>query len=268
VRFRPLASIEALAGAEDVYWGLLKAIQMLPDGAGQPPARLLEIGAGLGYTTYCLRQSGLDVTGYDLSELATRSAAEAFGNYYASGSFQDFFCRNEHQFDAVFLTEVIEHFPDPKAIIVSLSGLLKPRGHIILTTPNRLAHSSSVVWAVTEPPVHCWWLAPASIKKLAEAAGMEAAFVDFGAIGRTVAPGQLKGPSLPGAVLTSNWQYNDMYFDHHGSSAWREYARLLVRMLVRRGRSRIPARMVDLEAASRRPSLCMCAVLSRPSSST
>jgi 2-polyprenyl-3-methyl-5-hydroxy-6-metoxy-1,4-benzoquinol methylase len=41
-------------------------------------------------------------------------------------------------FDAVLSSEAIEHTPDPDAAVVELYRVLKPGGHLVLSTPNRL----------------------------------------------------------------------------------------------------------------------------------
>ena len=53
---------------------------------------------------------------------------------------------NNNEFETILSFETIEHLPNPKIFIKELYRLLKPKGHLVLTTPN-------VLWE----PVH--WLA-------------------------------------------------------------------------------------------------------------
>ncbi len=46
----------------------------------------------------------------------------------------------DNYFDVVFSSEVIEHTPDPLAAIAQFHRMLKPGGHLILSTPNRAWH--------------------------------------------------------------------------------------------------------------------------------
>jgi len=95
--------------------------------------RVLDIGCGGGILAEALAQRGAGVTGIDMAEQSLKvarlhlhesdleidyqlSTAEAFADQHAAG------------FDVVTCLEMLEHVPDPAAIIDAAVRLLKPGG--------------------------------------------------------------------------------------------------------------------------------------------
>lgn len=166
-----------LAGAEDVYWGVAQAFRRI--GAAERGARCLEVGSGLGYLTYALSKSGVDIRGLDLSDVAVQNARRRFGDLYESGDVFRYAEKHAGSFDVVLLTEVIEHVDDPVEFLGALRRLVRPGGAVILTTPNKTFFPAKVVWVSTPPPVHCWWFGEDTVEWMARRHGLEASFVDF-----------------------------------------------------------------------------------------
>lgn len=69
--------------------------------------------------------------------------------------------------DAVLCTQVLEHVPDPSALLREAARVLRRDGKIHLTVP--------FVWELHELPFDFWRFTPASIERLLTSAG----FVDF-----------------------------------------------------------------------------------------
>jgi SAM-dependent methyltransferase len=77
---------------------------------------------------------------------------------------------SEHTFDAVTLSHVIEHVPDPLGLLVEVRRILKPGARIVLTTPNSrsLGHQKfREFWFGLDPPRHLQIFTPASLQELA-----------------------------------------------------------------------------------------------------
>lgn len=135
-------------------------------------ASVLEIGSGLGYTTYALRKSGYEnAWGCDLSVEAVNKSIETFGNYYLLPE-----AAYARKYDFVFATEVIEHCPDPQAFLEQCLGLLKDGGMLLVTTPRSTVPALKMqnlnnMWISDPPPVHLWCLTPNSLSQILEAAG-------------------------------------------------------------------------------------------------
>jgi len=102
-----------------------------------PGARVLDIAAAQGNFTLALAEMGFEVTWNDLREdLAgyVRLKYERGGVHFAPGNvFEGDF---PEPFDALLATEIIEHVAHPDEFLSKLSGLVRPGGYIILTTPN------------------------------------------------------------------------------------------------------------------------------------
>ena len=102
-----------------------------------PGARVLDIAAAQGNFSLRLAELGYRVTWNDLrSELAayTRLKHEHGEIQYAPGNVFDL--RFEAPFDAVLITEIIEHVAHPDDFLRQVAQLVRPGGHVIMTTPN------------------------------------------------------------------------------------------------------------------------------------
>ena len=117
--------------------------------AGADPAtavfRVLDAGCGSGYGAAQL--AGLDpalqVVGIDLSEEALAYARPRYGGpnlHFAHGDclaleFAD------GEFDLVVAFEVLEHLTEPAAFLQQALRVLRPSGHLVVSTPNRRYYS-------------------------------------------------------------------------------------------------------------------------------
>ena len=167
-----------LASRNRTYWSVCYALRKMVSSVKESPV-IFEIGSGLGYLTYALRQAGYNATGLDISEEAVKKAQSDFGDNYVCADVVEYAREHVKEVDIVVLTEVIEHIEDPIAFLESLLLLLKDGGSIILTTPNKSYASSSIVWATDRPPVHCWWFSEESIVFIAKRLCLSVEFVDF-----------------------------------------------------------------------------------------
>lgn len=163
-----------LTASEDMYWAVGQALRSLPRGA-----RVLEVGSGLGYLTYALRSAGYDACGVDLSAEAVEAATRSFGPHYRVEDALAPTNPNEEPWDAVVLTEVLEHLDDPSGFLAGLRPRLKPNGILVVTTPNRSYAPEWTVWATELPPVHRTWISESGALQLAERTGYRAKTIDF-----------------------------------------------------------------------------------------
>jgi SAM-dependent methyltransferase len=104
---------------------------------GKDPARVLDIGCGAGYLLGCLEDwYDATVVGGDLNsghvEFASNSAPRSSLAQF-DGQRLPF---EASSFDLVFAMQVVEHVPDPDALLAEVARVTTPEGLFVATTPN------------------------------------------------------------------------------------------------------------------------------------
>lgn len=100
----------------------------------KPGERAIDLGAGSGALAMRMQQLGWDVTGADMN-VAGFKAPLSFVPVDLND--RDFSRElGEGQFAMVTAVEVIEHVEAPIALLRNGRRLLKPGGHMVITTPN------------------------------------------------------------------------------------------------------------------------------------
>lgn len=179
-----------LASQEGVYWTVLKSIR---DGKIRTTDQILEVGCGLGYLTYALRQEGYQATGVDISPEAIAHAEATYGPYYEAENIVGMSERTTARYDVIIMTELIEHLEDPFPFIEHVRRLLTPTGHILITTPNKsYLHKEQHTWQSDLPPVHFWWFSEQATHHIAQKLGMRAELIDFSEYNRQTGNYQIK----------------------------------------------------------------------------
>jgi len=119
---------------EVLSWLKRKVPQAL-DGAGR---EALEIGCGYGYASELIAEHGYRVLGTDISTHAIARARQAVTRPDVEFAVWDAGADAiTGQFDLIMALQVIEHLPDPEDALRKWSGLLRPQGILVCTTPNR-----------------------------------------------------------------------------------------------------------------------------------
>jgi 2-polyprenyl-3-methyl-5-hydroxy-6-metoxy-1,4-benzoquinol methylase len=106
--------------------------EVLPSGA-----RILDVAAAQGNFSLSLAELGYDVTWNDLrADLAEYvQLKHEFGSItFAPGN--AFELSFPSLFDAVLITEIIEHVAHPDKFLRQITSFVKPGGYIVMTTPN------------------------------------------------------------------------------------------------------------------------------------
>lgn len=101
---------------------------------------ILDIGTGLGIYIYRLSQHAPDAKfiGIDIDEENLRQARNIRGNSELILMSAENLGFRDNTFDAVLMIEVLEHISNDKKSIAEIYRVLKPRGKLIVTAPNKL----------------------------------------------------------------------------------------------------------------------------------
>lgn len=102
-----------------------------------PPASILDVAAGQGNATLVLAESGYEVTWNDLrADLVgyTQLKHERGVVHYEAANLFDL--DPVDKFDLILLAEIVEHVAHPDELLRKVRSLVKPTGHVIVTTPN------------------------------------------------------------------------------------------------------------------------------------
>jgi 2-polyprenyl-3-methyl-5-hydroxy-6-metoxy-1,4-benzoquinol methylase len=100
-----------------------------------PPGRLLDVGAGPGFLLGVAKGRGWDAVGLDLNEWAVAYGRDELGVDVRHGALDEQAFVGE-SFDAVTMLDVVEHVPDPDALLAQAARLVRPGGGIALLTPD------------------------------------------------------------------------------------------------------------------------------------
>ena len=144
-----------------------------------PHGRLLEVGCGNGRQLERLAHAGWKVEGLDFDERAAQTARrlglEVKVGDLASARYPD------ASFDAVILSHVIEHVPDPVALLVECRRILRSGGQLVLATPNSDSWGHrrfGRAWLGLDPPRHLLVFTPRALAEAAGRAGFSGAAIE------------------------------------------------------------------------------------------
>lgn len=118
-------------------------------------ARVLDVGCGGGLLSEAMAGEGANVTGIDMAQALIDVARL---HLFESGQRVDYRCMPVEtlademptSFDAITCMEMLEHVPDPGAIVAACARLLKPGGRLFLSTLNRTPQAFALAIAGAE----------------------------------------------------------------------------------------------------------------------
>ena len=118
------------------------ADQLRNGGSGLAGARVLDIGCGGGLLSEALAGAGADVVALDLApdllKVARLHGLESGVRVdYRLQSAEALAAEAPGSFDVVTCMEMLEHVPDPAAVVAACAALLRPGGRLFLSTLNR-----------------------------------------------------------------------------------------------------------------------------------
>lgn len=110
--------------------------------AGLAERKVVDIGCGGGLLSEGMAQRGAQVTAIDLGEAALAVARlhqleSGVAVDYRHTSAEALAAESPGEFDVVTCLEMLEHVPDPAAVVTAAAALAKPGGHLFFSTINR-----------------------------------------------------------------------------------------------------------------------------------
>lgn len=104
-----------------------------------PGERVLDVGCGSGKLLYNLRHKFEELCGIEFSEARVGIAAaalEGLNSDVRQGNIEGRLAWDDGSFDVIVLSDVIEHVVNLWAAMEEITRLLKPGGHVVMSTPN------------------------------------------------------------------------------------------------------------------------------------
>jgi 2-polyprenyl-3-methyl-5-hydroxy-6-metoxy-1,4-benzoquinol methylase len=148
---------------------------------GRRRGRLLDVGCGAGLFLKHMQQLGWEVSGVEPDPNAAGIARRNLGHdRVVTGDLGQVELAAE-SFDAITLSHVIEHVPDPAETLAICRRLLEPSGRLVLTTPNSEslgARHFGRTWVHWDPPRHLQVFNARTLSQLTREAGFEIESLD------------------------------------------------------------------------------------------
>lgn len=138
--------------------------------------RLLDLGAATGSFLDVMRHYGdWELYGVELNDVAAEWARDRLGLKMFTGELAQ--ASYPHNFfDVVTLWDVLEHLHDPRATLIEIGRILKPKGLLVLQVPNLdslEARFFGRFWVGWDPPRHLYIFSLQILESLLEKIGFE-----------------------------------------------------------------------------------------------
>jgi SAM-dependent methyltransferase/tRNA A-37 threonylcarbamoyl transferase component Bud32 len=140
----------------------------------KPDSRGLDIGCGNGRFISSMNKLGWQFEGVEFSSKAVdichKAGLKVFKGELKAADFQN------NSFDLVSARHLIEHIPDPDDLFKEIYRILKPKGHLILRTPNSQALGRKwfgLNWFPDDIPRHLILFNSENLNMLAEKHNMQ-----------------------------------------------------------------------------------------------
>jgi 2-polyprenyl-6-hydroxyphenyl methylase/3-demethylubiquinone-9 3-methyltransferase len=150
--------------------------------------RVLDVGCGGGILAEAMAAHGAEVTGIDAGEDALAVARlhlrqSGLALDYRLQTAEGFAAEAAGGYDVVACMELLEHVPDPAAIVAACARLVAPGGDVVFATLNRNPKSflfaivgAEVLLRIVQRGTHSYrrFVKPAELRRWAEASGLAA----------------------------------------------------------------------------------------------
>lgn len=163
--------------------------------------RLLELGCAHGFLLDHLRSRGYEVTGIEVSPVASGYARDALRLAVHTGSLESALLPS-NTFDIVMMLDVLEHLHRPVQALREVGRILKPGGVLLVQCPWELTHWEEVMETFLRGrrtgrmnpdavPAHLYFFGPRTLEAMLSAGGFSVVRREsgnYGAVRRRVTP--------------------------------------------------------------------------------
>ncbi|MCL5280865.1 MAG: class I SAM-dependent methyltransferase [Planctomycetes bacterium] len=146
----------------------------------KPGDRVLEIGCGIGTVVAQLAQQGYEAMGTDISQVAIEYGRAKYGNVRLEVQPAEDLPYADGTFDVVLSFDLFEHISRIDRHVGEVRRVLKPGGHYLFETPNKLSNVisetlayKSLQWRRVHPSLHT----PGQLRRRLARHGFETQFV-------------------------------------------------------------------------------------------
>jgi ubiquinone/menaquinone biosynthesis C-methylase UbiE len=146
----------------------------------KPGDRILEIGCGIGTVVAELVRQGYDAMGTDISQVAVEYGRAKYGNVRLEVQPAEELPYADGTFGVVLSFDLFEHIARIDRHVGEVQRVLKPGGHYLFETPNKLSNVvaetlayKSLKWRRVHPSLHT----PGQLRRRLARHGFEARFV-------------------------------------------------------------------------------------------
>lgn len=132
---------------------------------GKGKGKIFDIGAATGFFLKLAKSRGYEVKGVEMSDHAAKEARRV-GLEVSTGDLLHNVQPSDY-FDVVTMLDVLEHFTDPFAEIVEVKRILKPKGLMVVNTPNGQSLLAKILknkWHLIFPPEHLFYFSPKNLE--------------------------------------------------------------------------------------------------------
>ena len=175
----PAYFLRAVRQPKDRWWRRFNdaPLATLAAAGARPGLSLLDVGANVGYLVAAARDRGYRARGLDGSPAAVAAGRAAHDVDLVCARIEDAGVVAPETEDVVVLNHVLEHLPEPAAVLRRVRDWLRPGGFLLIGVPNfasPIARRSAARWDGLVAEQHRWHFTPAALTALVAAAGFGA----------------------------------------------------------------------------------------------
>lgn len=153
-----------------------------------PEFDVVELGCAYGYFLGLVDKHVKSSKGFDVSSEGVEHAKSELGVDATTEDFVSYQFK-PNSVDSIFMWDVAEHLAYPDKYVKKISEILKPGGHVALTTGNVdawLPRRRGGKWRMIHPPTHVYYFSPRTLRLLFKKHGLELVSVKHTSVSRNV----------------------------------------------------------------------------------